>query len=553
MILFAVPTVNTDAHAHDIPASEFDSSEFSELTYGIYWYQSGSNVPVAANKATNFDPTKPTLIYAHGMKFDHEGLDCREGLSLKDNNYENMVGVAKLDPYRYEEEFYQPLIDQGYNVGVFYWNQLADCLFKEEIKFWVTTDADGKLCTTFSYIDQNGKYKTTSWTDERNPEHTVTYLYRDCLVNALGKDFSGHLQLVGHSMGGQLTLAVSQALCSAYDRGEISANYLPDRVTLLDPYLGSRLCSGTVDTTGEVIPADQPKSAARLAAEAAKNVSDHGIPIEAYGANESMVYRYYDSPASLVTGQPLPKEETKKITKLFTDNIAWVYLKEMYNLYVRYASGNLLDIFAKPFIPTHTMTVDYYFTTMYLSPVEDNGGVEVPSFKASDDHIRALKGVAFAQMNNPSITNGNPIYQNETSFVRVDSVTYKEIYPSDIPSCLSGTIAETEKSLDVKLLSDGKEVATVKSLKGKFFFSGVTAGNYSIVVYDGGTAVCDPVEVSVGYDEITTIREKINAVALKNETKPLIKDVKIFAVCIGAAIIVLICLLVALKRKNARI
>ncbi len=545
MVLFSVPTVNADAHAYNIPASEFDSSDFSELTYGIYWYQSGSDVPVAANKATNFDPTKPTLIYAHGMKMMHEGLKCREGLSLKDNNYEYMVELMKFDPYKYEGEFYQPLIDQGYNVGVFYWNQLADCAFTEEIKFWVTTNNQDESCMTFSYTDENGKYQNTKWHDERNPKHTVTYLYRDCIVEALGKDFSGHLQLVGHSMGGQLTLAVSQALCSAYDRGDISSDYLPDRVTLLDPYLGSRLCSGTVDTTGEVIPADQPKSASRLAAEAAANVANHGIPIEAYGANDAMVYRYYDSPLSIATGKLLPKEETKKITKLFTDNIAWVYLQELYDLYAQ----RLLY----PFTPTHTMAVDYYFTTMYLDPSEDNGGVEVPSFKASDDHIRALKGLAFAQKKDPSIKNGNPIYQNETTFVRVDPVTYKEVPPTALPSCLSGTITESEKSLDVKLLSGDKEVATVKSLKGKFFFSGVTDGNYSIVVYDGDTAVCAPVEVDVGSNGITTVSEEIKAVALKDETKPLQTDVKIIAVCIGAAIIVLICLLVALKRKNARI
>ena len=533
MVLLSVPSVNVDAHAHDIPASKFDPSEFSELTYGIYWYQSGSDVPVAADKATNFDPTKPTLIYAHGMKALHEGLDCREGLSLKDNNYEFMVNKKNLAAYKYDEEFYRPLIDQGYNVGVFFWNQLADCAFTEEYKFWVTTYG-----VQYSYSDESG-YHYTSKFDDRNPKHTVTYLYRDCLIDALGKDFSGHLQLVGHSMGGQLTLAVSQALCAAYDRGEISSDYLPDRVTLLDPYLGSRLCSGTVDTTGEVV---SKKPAALLAAEAAANVAAHGIPIEAYGANHEMVYRYYTSPLSFVSGPLLSEDESSEITKLFTDNITWVYLQAMFNLY-------------SAFTPTHTMAVDYYFTTMYMNPTTDNGDVEVPSFKASDEHIHALKGVAFAQRTNPSISGANPIYQNDSLFVRVDPVTYEEIPATALPKSISGTITETEKRLDVKLFLDDEEVASVKSLKGKFFFTDLERGDYSIVVYDGGARVCEPVEVTVDSDDITTVKEEIKIVAVKEKESPLniIKDVKILAVCISAAIIVLICLLVALKRKNARI
>ncbi len=541
MVLLAVPSARDNASAHDIPASKFDASEFSELTYGIYWYQSGSDVPVAADKATNFDPTKPTVIYAHGMKADHEGLKCREGLSLKDNNYEFMVQKFHFEPYKYDEEFYRPLINAGYNVGVFFWNQLADCLFTEECKFWTTTSGNGE---SFGYVDENGTYKTTQWNDERNPEHTVTYLYRDCLIKALGKDFSGHLQLVGHSMGGQLTLAVSQALCYSYDRGEICARYLPDRVTLLDPYLGSRLCTGVVDTTGETIPEEQPKSASLLAAEAAATVANHGIPIEAYGANESMVYRYYASSTSMVSGRRLSKEQTDKITKLFTDNIAWVYLKGMFKLY-----GSQILV---PFIPTHTMAVDYYFTTMYTNRAYDNGGVEVPSFKASDDHIRALKGKAFSQR--LASSNSNPIYQDDCVYVRVDPINYEEVPANSLPKAVSGTVKEKEKRLTVKIFSDEEEIATTTTLKGKYLLTGLTRGDYTIVVYDEEKEVSDPVEVTVGSDDYTVV-EEINAVALPEKGKfslPFDADMKIVAVCIGAGILVLICLLIFFKKKGLK-
>ncbi|MBO4539416.1 MAG: carboxypeptidase regulatory-like domain-containing protein [Clostridia bacterium] len=534
MVLLAVPSARDNANAHDIPASKFDPSEFTELTYGIYWYQSGSDVPVAAKDATNYDPTKPTLIYAHGMKVGHEGLICREGLSLKDNNYEYMVRKHGLSSYQYEEEFYQPLIDQGYNVGVFYWNQLADCSFTDECKFWTTTAGE-----SFGYIDENGKRQITQWNDDRNPEYTVTYLYRDCLVEALGKDFSGHLQLVGHSMGGQLTLAVSQALCYSYDRGDISSRYLPDRVTLIDPYIGSRACEGIVDTTGEQVDGIP---AARLAANAAVTTAEHGIPIEAYGVNNDMVYRYFDS---INYSKSISQEEVNEIIRLFSENITWVYLQAMYDFYK--------EPLSVPFVPTHTMAVDYYFTTMYMDPAYDNGGVEVPSFKASDDHIRALKGKAFSQRLTTS--KSNPLYQNDCTYVRVNPIDYEEVPATALSKAVSGTVKEKEKQLTVKIFSDDEEeVATTTTLKGKYLLTGLTRGDYTIVVYDGNTEVSDPVEVAVKSDDITKV-EEINAVALPEKKKsflPFDADMKIVAVCIGAGILVLICFLIFLKKRGIK-
>ncbi len=537
MVLFAIPSARDNASAHDIPASKYDPSEFSELTYGIYWYQSGSDVPVAAKNATNYDPTKPTLIYAHGMKIGHEGLVCREGLSLKDNNYEHMQKHG-FQAYKYDEEFYQPLIDQGYNVGVFFWNQLADCDFTEECKFWTTTTGDRM---SYGYIDENGKSQITLWNDDRNPEHTVTYLYRECLIEALGKDFSGHLQLVGHSMGGQLTLAVSQALCYSYDRGDISSKYLPDRVTVIDPYLGSRACYGVVDTTGEVV---NGKRAALLAAEAAVTVADHGIPIEAYGANETPVYRYFASSLANMRQDdpPMSAEEKADIIRLYSENMTWVYLDALSDVYRTYV----------PIIPTHTMAVDYYFTTMYVDRAYDNGGVEVPSFKASDDHIRALKGKAFSQR--LASSNSNPIYQDDCVYVRVDPVDYEEVPANSLPNAVSGTVKEKEKRLTVKIFSDEEEIATTTTLKGKYLLTGLTRGDYTIVVYDGETEVSDPVEVTVGSDDYTVV-EEINAVALPEKGKfslPFDADMKIVAVCIGAGILVLICLLIFFKKKGLK-
>lgn len=526
---FAVPTNALYASAHDIAASEFDPSEFSELTYGIYWYNEDSDVPVAAKDATNFDPTKPTLIYTHGMKYMGEGITKREGLSLKDNNKENLNQKGFSD-YEYEEEFYLPLLEEGYNVGVFFWNQLADVLMTEECRFWVTTS---KIGMSYSYLDENGNPKKTNVNDSSNPTKTVTALYRDCIIAALGKNFSGHLQLAGHSMGGQLTLAVTQALCVSFDNGEIGSNLLPDRITLLDPYLGSRKCTGIVDTTGEEVI---EKPAATLAAEAAENIAKHDIPIEAYGANEFMVYRYF---AMDGIGIEDPDEIENDI-KLFSDNIAWVYLKAMMQTYIG-------------FIPTHTMAVDYYFTTMYMHPAYDNADVEIPSFKASDDQIRRLRGMAFRQDYDPDVTNPNPIYQKDCIYIRVDAATGEDIrYPEELPAALAGKVSDPEKTLTVKLYLDNEVVAETATLKGRYFFTNVEDNDYKIVVFDGEKEVGSLDSVSIlSYYEVTTAPEEIK-VKISKKGGPIDFDVNktIALVIIGVFVFVILLLLLFYKRSR---
>lgn len=543
LLLFAVPKSDYSASARDIPAERFDPSEFSKLTYGIYWYQSGSDMPIAAKDAQNFDPAKPTLIYTHGMKVNHEGLTDREGLSLKGNNEEYMT-AAGFSPYLYEGEFYQPLIDQGYNVGIFYWNQLADCYFTEDDKFWVDHPMNGSY---YTYVGEDGEFCTSEPTDDDNPECSVTALYRDCLVETLGKDFSGHLQLVGHSMGGQLTLAVSQALCVAYDRGDISSRYLPDRVTVIDPYLGSTPCSGEIDTTGEEVPLKDPKPTALLAAEAAENIANHGIPIEGFAANK-IAYAYYDIPFVGVNDKAL----VAKIEEKFAANIAWVYLSHLVNTYTE-LSARLPGIHAEmPFLPTHTMAVDYYFSTMYMDVKTDNGGVPVPSFKVSDDDIRRMKGMSFRQDPSSTVDKPNPIYMNDCSYVRINGVTKEEIDATPLRTALSGTITEKEHVINIRLIQDDEVVGETTSIKGKYLFSDVEEGAYTLAFYYNDNKIAEKTDVEVSYsDDLLTV-EEIKTDLPEEKKLQLTKDQLIFGIVALAFIVGILIEIAVVSAKKRR-
>ncbi len=492
--LTAVFSTSGEAYAYDIPYTKFDKEEFTELNYGIYWYRSGSDVPVKDSEL--FDPDKPTLLYTHGMKMGSESVDVREGLSLKD------VAPSKLsqygyDPYPYEDEFYEYYIEQGYNVGVFYWNQLAStfALSIEEDKIWATNPS---MSMTYTYRT-GSSYKTTKAFDDTNPECSLTTLYKNAYIEALGEDYSEHIQLVGHSMGGQLTFAMGEALCVAYDNGEIGENLLPDRMTVLDPFIGSSKIYGEIDFLG--VDAEG-KAAVTLTAEAAQVIAEHGIPIEGYATND-IAYHFYDmgeeafgglfkdqiKPFSDADGNPDP-EGLNRVKELLGKNVAWVHMDA------------LIDKYAGILVPSHTLTVDYYFTTNYLENQTDANGMIVPSAKVSDEDILALRGITFNQYYNEELSNPNPLYSSDCIFVRADNVTQEDIVGKPMAR-ITGFTGAVDKEYTVKLCKRNEVVETVQTVGGRYAFDYVTAADYTVKVY-AGTTLVGTKEIGVtGYDLVT--------------------------------------------------
>lgn len=522
----AFTTQLTPALAFDTTVEDWGIDTFNKLDYGIYWYNGISRTPTADYE---IDKTKPTLIYTHGWKPSNE-WNVREDMSIKNKTVTRLKDDFG-ETYKFNEYFYDYYIQQGYNVGVFYWNQLSGTQqLTTDAKIWSVDDKDS-MGMNYYYYGANGETLLTKEDDPTNPKKSVCNLYADAIVDALGSDFSGKLHLAGHSMGGQLTAAVSENLCLRYDRKEIGANLLPERVTMLDPYISFTKINGYIDYKNEY---GKGRCVGTLVGLATETINKHNIPIEMYGVNAGMCFQNYLISA---IGNSEKVKEYKKEVAFVAENIkkyvATVYLAGMHETY------NLFD-------PSHVMSVDYYFTTNNYDVAYTSDGIVVPSAKITTEQLRSLVGMTFAQ----KCAKGTSecLYSGECTFDRIgyDGIAKNALTPVVANRLVGEVDIKKTDRVKVKLCDETGEVVNETALDNlkRYVFEDVAEGNYTVKVYvgeeerevrevtvKGGNTVAEKVEIPVDYK----------------------KDV-VYAVCIalGAAIIA-ITLIILLSVRGYKI
>jgi len=196
--------------------SPFSSSVFNQLDYGLYWFGDNYNNKKAVNGQYNqyFNSSAPTVIYVHGWEKDTTKRMFREAF-----NY-SASGAPDIN-------FSQAWINDGWNVGVFYWNQLSD---ENEVK-----DAEAKIWTAngpkqMRWRRSDGSYKYNG------PDVSAAVLFFLAYLDAMQNYTGSEIRIVGHSLGNQMAICLTQLLKEAKDNGQIDPNLLPDRVALLDPF-----------------------------------------------------------------------------------------------------------------------------------------------------------------------------------------------------------------------------------------------------------------------------------------------------------------------------
>lgn len=201
-----------------------------DLYYGIQWWDRGNVLHPVINSSTGlgqgpspfFDPRKPTVIYCHGWQPGGVSSTGLERLTSHD-------GVHLADLW----------IDQGWNVGSFFWTQFADepDVQVAEAKIWETC-LDSELCWPNHQMSWKGQdAKSHPWKGEQ--PKSASQLFYDSIVACLSEaqpDSGFQLRIVGHSLGGSMAIATGYKLALAARQGKIPMLLKPDRIAMLDPF-----------------------------------------------------------------------------------------------------------------------------------------------------------------------------------------------------------------------------------------------------------------------------------------------------------------------------
>jgi hypothetical protein len=205
------------------------------LSYGLYWFglDNANQKVVAGEENPYFDPAKPTLIFVHGW----QPFLSNELPNFAFNGNDTAAGW----------------IDDGWNVGIFVWNQFSDEI-SGITQAWTSDDfpPEGVRDAEAKIWSPNGP-RAMRWRDHDNllipsidngyneaPAGTPSAgnLFYQAYTSALTEQTytGGIIRLAGHSLGNQMAVRLTKLVHDGIAAGDIPETLRPTRVALLDPY-----------------------------------------------------------------------------------------------------------------------------------------------------------------------------------------------------------------------------------------------------------------------------------------------------------------------------
>jgi len=227
---------------------DWDYEQFPYLDEcGLFWYSWDSSAkqlleePADSELGASFvDPTKPTVVFIHGMQMD--GYVYRNDYQVPAVlNPAETLGLTELSS---SDKFYiqYAWLNKGWNVGMFHWERfssgeggaLLELPTGNEERIWAT---DGP--SKDRHIDPTG-YPHFGATEYSIAEHFAAEYIRamNLLPDNMGEE---EIRFVAHSMGGQVVAAGLFLLTELAhpDVNQISVDKLPNRYALIDTYFGT--------------------------------------------------------------------------------------------------------------------------------------------------------------------------------------------------------------------------------------------------------------------------------------------------------------------------
>ncbi len=337
----------------------FNKYFFENLDYGLYWYNTANSFKKDREQVetTFFDPSKPTVIYVHGYEYNTTKDLFRETGYSADRN------TNIWDRWKSE----------GWNVGVFYWNQFSDELpyndvlkvpYMAEQKIW---NADGEARMrwrtpdgNFQEFDIQGK--------------SASDLFFEAYTEAMKKYTGNGIRVVGHSLGNQMAITMVDKVREAIDQGELDESLLPGRVSLLDPFYSA----GDYDFMPDNRFGENYRTG-EVAVQMVDKLRSNGVAIDQYQSSFAV-----DNPFSFLVD---PNEDLKSRT-------AFVHLWPEYNP---------IWLGAAAVEKNHVVARDWYFMSLTSQPVRscwvlNLSGWKIPNFTdykvptalSTDEDIRQI-------------------------------------------------------------------------------------------------------------------------------------------------------------------
>lgn len=190
------------------------------LDYGLYWFgpDNASQKAGAGEPNPYFDLSKPTIIFVHGWKPDEAGEPTTFDFQYMDESGEVVQDI----------DLARAWIEDGWNVGMFYWHQFADedQVWAAEDKIWTPDGERGMRWRT-----ADGAYHT-----EGAPTVSAAELFYQAYTQSMAGYTGPEIRIAGHSLGNQMAIRLVLMILDGIERGDLDSAILPTRVALLDPF-----------------------------------------------------------------------------------------------------------------------------------------------------------------------------------------------------------------------------------------------------------------------------------------------------------------------------
>lgn len=224
------------------PSRSPDPDWPSTLQYGIRWFSKG-NIRTPGYDSLPPLQNAPSIILVHGWQPGTGQSGTQTSKTMVNFDY------MRLDSkYGIEADLADPWIDQGWNVGIFYWTALAD---EPDV-----ADAQDKIWSIHG--NQGMRYRLNDQFYDSGLNVTIA----DLFVASYLKVFSNAtwaqnpIRLLGHSLGSQVVCRAATMLAERLNSSELPDHLFPSQVVLLDPYMDLKAKSYLGTTVGTKVNAN---------------------------------------------------------------------------------------------------------------------------------------------------------------------------------------------------------------------------------------------------------------------------------------------------------